>query len=453
MALLAALLLLPAMAKAELRAGVEQVDITPATREIMWGYGPRTNTGTLDPLYARVLLLDDGQTTIALVTLDLGRTFGAMQMDQVRTRVREAGIEHVIFTASHTHSGPAVLDRYDVDLGARYSRGGTGVPEWEQKALSGIATAIETAYRRRQSARFGSGWGVAFLGHDRRYVNLDGSVKMLWRNATRIPTYPVDPTVGVLRVDGADGEPLAILVNYACHPVIFGPDNLLYSADFPGALAEAVQASWNGRPKVFFLQGAAGDTNPFLDKTPLQQNAVEEMRRVGQKLGREVARVSHEITTLALPDARIGIAVEPIEFGFRFDPVKAADLQSRMYIASKQAPAPWDGKTSPTFDLPSTTMTLTGAGQEWAFVGMPGEPFVNFQLELRARSPVSRSYFLGYTNGYFAYLPTLREAAAGGYGAASNTAWIEVGAGERLLNRGIINIYRLLGRLPAEPGQ
>ena len=119
MALLAALLLLPAMAKAELRAGVEQVDITPATREIMWGYGPRTNTGTLDPLYARVLLLDDGQTTIALVTLDLGRTFGAMQMDQVRTRVREAGIEHVIFTASHTHSGPAVLDRYDVDLGAR----------------------------------------------------------------------------------------------------------------------------------------------------------------------------------------------------------------------------------------------------------------------------------------------------------------------------------------------
>ncbi len=443
--LLPALLLLSMNLRAELRAGVARADITPPAGTEMWGYGNRqgTATGVRDLLYARALVLDDGKLAVALVTLDLGRTFGPAQMDAVRGRVRAAGVAQVIFAASHTHSGPVIQDQY-----------ADGPPAWEQKALDGIVAAVQEAHRRRAPARVGSAWGVAFIGHDRRYARLDGSVRMLWRNATGLPTYPVDPTVGVLRVDVDDdlgGQPIAVLVNYACHPVVFGPDNLRFSADYPGEMARVMEEAWGGRPMAFFLQGAPGDINPFLDKTPLRENAEEQVRRVGQALGREAVRVSREITTHALPDAALGIAVEPLLFRPRYDAEKLRALLAAS--GSAQSAARLAAMTRPSYQLPSTTLVLRGAGREWAFVGMPGEPFVNFQLDLRARSPVTHTWFLGYTNGYFGYLPTLREAAAGGYGANGITAWIEVGAGERLLDRGIINLYRLSGRLSDQPEQ
>jgi hypothetical protein len=62
-------------------------------------------------------------------------------------------------------------------------------------------------------------------------ITADGKVSWFERNPTQIPTAPVDPTVTVIRVDKADGTPLAVVVNYACHPVVFGSDNTRYSAD------------------------------------------------------------------------------------------------------------------------------------------------------------------------------------------------------------------------------
>jgi hypothetical protein len=50
---------------------------------------------------------------------------------------------------------------------------------------------------------------------------------MLWRNATKIPTHPVDPTVGVLRAEDSSGKSMAVLVDYSCHPGEFGPDNVI----------------------------------------------------------------------------------------------------------------------------------------------------------------------------------------------------------------------------------
>jgi hypothetical protein len=100
---------------AEFRAAVARVEITPPHGESLWGYSKRTSaaTGTLDPLYARALVLLDGQTKTALVTLDLGRTFPVQSMESVRGRVRKsAGVAQVFFCASHTHSGPVIEDEY-----------------------------------------------------------------------------------------------------------------------------------------------------------------------------------------------------------------------------------------------------------------------------------------------------------------------------------------------------
>ena len=105
--------------------------------------------------------------------------------------------------------------------------------------------------------------------------------------------------------------------------------------------------------------------------------------------------------------------------------------------------------------LPVTTVLLnfSAPDRDLAFVGMPGEPFVEFQMQLRAKSPLPNSFLIGYTNGYYAYFPTIAAAVRGGYGANSTVVPTEVGTGERMLNTGLISIYELLGKLPDQPGK
>lgn len=421
------------------RAGVSRADITPPVGVEMWGYTNRASgaTATLDPLYARVLVLDDSRRRVAVVTLDLGRTFGPAQMAQVRDRVRRSdGVHDVVFIASHTHSGPVIEDSYD----------GGVIPAWEQRALDRIAVAIGEAAKKMVAARIGAATGQAILGHNRRLVEPDGSVRMLWRNATGQPTGVIDPTVGVIRIDDGEGRPLAVLVNYACHPVVFGPDNLRYSADFPGAMAALVERELGGNVVGFFLQGAPGDINPMADKTPLEEDADREMRRIGELLGKEVARVAKAVKTVAPPAPELAVMTEELKFTNRWnlDKLRAGILAT----FGPRLAARYEKYITPEMSLPVTTLVIN---REIALVGLPGEPFVGLQLMLKQRSPIPMTFLCGYTNGYFGYFPTIRDAVSGGYGADTIVTRVEIGAGERMVDRGIIHIYRILGRLKDRP--
>lgn len=417
-----------------LSAGVARADITPPPGVDLWGYSNRSGpaTGTLDPLFARVLYLNDGRSSVAVITLDLGRSFGRPQIAYVRQRANS----EVMFIASHTHSGPVLDEDYEQ------------VPEWEQRALDKIVEAINTARKQAVAARIGVGYGQAIIGHNRRYIQSDGTVKMLWRNSTGQPTGVIDPSVGVIRVDNAAGQPLAILVNYACHPVIFGPDNLRYSADYPSAMARVVEASWANQPICFFLQGAPGDINPMLDKTPLAENADVEMRRVGETIGREVARVSRTIQTAAPAQPNLAFFSEEMSFHNRWsqDAIRSAILAAYGPNPAKR----YFRYLNDPIAAPVTTLVIN---QQIALVGLPGEPFVGLQLLLKQHSPLAATFLCGYTNGYIGYFPTMRDAVSGGYGANTIVTRVEVGAGERMVDRGLIHIYRALGRLKDKPEQ
>lgn len=432
-----------------LEAGVARVDITPPPGLPMYGYferikNSRLSTGTLDPLYARVLILEAGQKRLALVTLDLGRTFSQSLFDKLRrAAAQQDGISFLIVTASHTHSGPDILDAYP----------GGHVPEWETAALQKIENAIGTACSRMAAAKLGVGYSrrKVYIGYNRREVHADGSVTMLWSNPSKTPTEPLDSTVSVLRVDRADGRPLAILVGYACHPVILGPDNLEYSADYPGAMIKTVEKAFDGKPACFFLQGAAGDINPYFATTPLSQGAIEKLNSTGEQLGQEAATVAESIHTEVSSTPSLDFADDVMSFRVRWNPT-----QFRQGLLSRYGPRIFEDHAdlftaTPPPDHLQLHVTTLLIGKQIAFIGMPGEPFVNFQIDWRKLCPARDAFFLGYTNGYFDYFPTIQAATEGGYGAGDSDTYVETGAGEQMLRRAVVRVYEMLGRLHDAP--
>ncbi|MBZ5602769.1 MAG: hypothetical protein LAO79_10730 [Acidobacteriia bacterium] len=425
---LAILLFVALSARAEFRAGVAKADLDPPVGIPMAGYAVRYSKGTLDPVEARVLALSDGARKIAIVTLDLCYTFEPPVMDEIRAAAR-GSVDEVIFHASHTHSGPTYA----------------ASPEAVRHAIPRVAAAIESAAKSMVPAKIGNAWGQIYLGFNRRYLAPDGSVQMFWRNETKISTtFPVDPTVGVIRIDRASGAPLAILVHYSCHPVVLGPENLDYSPDYPGEMRRYVEQQLGGM--AFFLQGAPGDINPYYDKTALTEDAVELMKETGRKLGAEAVRVARTIRTAAPANAKLQTKTVVLEARNRWNLEKLKPvLEERYHMEEIRA-----GRLlADHMQLPVTTLVIN---QDIAFVGMPGEPFVEFQTQLRSRSPLPNSFLIGYTNGYFAYFPTIAAAVRGGYGADSTVVPTEAGTGERMLNTGLISIYELLGKLKETPG-
>ena len=383
------------------RAGVAKTDITPPRGLPMYGYFDRIkdnklSTGTLDPLYARVLVLEVGDRRVALVTLDLGRTFGEPVLAQLRQKVKAAaGISFLIVTASHTHAGPNILDEYPANR----------PPDWETNAVEKIAGAVSEASKHLVDARLGTGRGEVYIGYNRRQVHPDQSVTMLWTNPDKQPTSPLDPTVLVLRIDDSSGKPIAVLVNYACHPVVFGSDNLKYSADYVGVMRNTVEKAFDGAPICFFLQGGDGDINPYYATTPLSEGAIEKRDWTGQQLGEEAARVAKGIKTHAPPNAALDFADDVMTFQLRWNPTRFREEMLSNFgprVFEDHADLLAHDPPPSHLDLHVTTLLLN---KEIAFMGLPGEPFVD----------------------------------------------VEVGAGERMLRQGLVRVYEFLGRLSDAP--
>ncbi|MFN0172566.1 MAG: neutral/alkaline non-lysosomal ceramidase N-terminal domain-containing protein [Bryobacteraceae bacterium] len=419
--------LAPAWAET-LEAGASAIEITPPAGFEMWGAAGRKGfaEGALDPLYARTLVLKSGARSVALVTLDLGRTFSREQMDRVRQKaLAKTGIQHVIFTASHTHTGPNILDDAFIT---------TAQQRWEPEALERVVRGIETAYRKRAPARLGVGLGASYVGYNRQ----DGPVRILSKNLTRIRTSPQDPIVTVLRVDGPAGKPIAILVNYAAHPVILNHVTR-FSADFPGAMSAYVEKRIGAT--CLFAQGACGDINTH---QVAAGGLVSEAVRTGYELGRVVERVAGDIRTRE--GSGLQIAEDEMTFPNRWDLGKLKRLGALPTYHQWLATGRPIGYPPETIRAPVTTLLVNGM---LAMVTMPGEPYVDLQIDLRERLPEVHTMLLGYANGYLGYLPTIRAAARDGvsYGANAWPTVVAVGAPERMLDRGVIRVLEFLGKL------
>ncbi|MEP7341601.1 MAG: neutral/alkaline non-lysosomal ceramidase N-terminal domain-containing protein [Acidobacteriota bacterium] len=404
---------------AELNAGVARVEITPPVGYPMGGYAARQgpSTGIHDPLFATVLLLKADGVSVAIVSCDL-RSFPS---ERIVTLARERKLaDHVLIAVTHNHSGPMTWeDKSWPKLDASW------FAETEDKVLR----AIEEASKKLFSARVSAGFGEIYLGHNRRKVDTDGKVTMFWRNAEKLPTSPIDPTVGVIRVDDESGKPRAVIVNYACHAVVLGPDNRMISADYPGYLARRIERELPGA-LCLFTQGGAGDINPYLDKQPVAENGFAEAEKMGNALAEEVLKIIKRLKPPPNANSQLLAAAEVVEFRDRWDAQK-------------------------TVKAGLTTLLLNN---DIAIATMPGEPFVDLQIALRDKSEIANTFLFGYTysvgsagSEWIGYVPTIRAASEGGYGAGYNTR-VEVGAGEAMIDRAIVNLFKLTGKLKTSPG-
>ena len=391
-----------------MQAGIAVIDITPqpAAGVFMTGYTnahDKPSTGAHDPLHARILLLDDGQTRVALVALDLI----GLNPSRLPPLVRALGVEGLLLAASHTHGGPMVIDLsapYGEDR--RWPENAPYLTWAEDQIAAGIAQAKDTL----QPVRLSVGRGAVDLSFNRRLLKADGSVEMIWgqNRERRHPYGPVDPEVGVVRVDDLKGNPVALLCNYACHPVVLGSGNQLLTADFPGYTCAYLEKQFPGA-LALFLQGGCGDLDPYVDV----QNDFAPAQAQGEVLGREVARVVQAMGSYR-PGAANALEAEP--------KIELTELQRecrRFFDPEAQCQIGY---------------SVLRLGRDLALVNLPGEPFVGLQLELKKKSPLPHTFLLGYTNGYAGYFPTLQANREGGYGAnAGGTMHVEASAGEAMV--------------------
>lgn len=400
---------------AELSAGIARAEITPPVGFPMGGYAARQggSTGVHDSLFATVLLLKAEGGSVAIVSCDVL----SLPSERIVTLARERKLaDHVLIAATHSHSGPVTW---------RDKSWPKPESSWYADTEDKILTAIEEASKKLFIARIAAGFGEIYLGHNRRKVAADGKVTMFWRNAAKLPTSPIDPTVGVIRVDDEAGKPRVVLVNYACHSVVLGPDNRQISADYPGYLRQRIEQALPGA-LCLFVQGGAGDINPYHDKQPVAENGFGEAEKTGNALAEEALNVARKLKPAANASSTLQVIAEVREFRERWDATK-------------------------TIKAGLTTLLLNNS---IAIATLPGEPFVDLQIALRDKSEIAHTFLFGYTYSaggeWIGYVPTLKAATEGGYGAGYSTN-IEVGAGEAMIDRHIVNLFTLIGKLKKSP--
>jgi hypothetical protein len=397
-----------------LKAGAARIDITPPTGFPMWGYAARKDapsTGVRDPLHARAVVLAAGSSKIALVSLDLGRAPTRDSMQNIRKQLKNATqIETIFLVASHTHHGPVLeLDDWP-------KKDKPYVRVLEDK----IVRVVTEADKSLQQARFG------ICSHEVPFNRNRHS-----KRADR----PLDKEMIIIRLDDAHAKPIAHLVNFAAHPTMLPAKLCEFSPDYPGFLAQHVEKELGGQ--CLFLQGAAGDlsANPPAEATP---------EKFGAALGKFVVERSRALKC-ELADAK---QLKARERDFKFS--SRVDLSNPLvYAAYALAFFPslvnfYEREYRDGIRPHLTSALLDG---RIGFVGVSGEPFTSHALQLKRRARLEHLLVFGYCNDYQQYFPTIEAVAEGGYGADATVAPAEIGAGEQMMNRALMDLLELQGKI------
>jgi len=376
---------------------VARCDITPDVmghKVPLAGYGARLgrpSTGVHDPLYAKALFFRDGKTSMAIVTCDL-RSVTPQLKQQTLQKATDLGLtmDTLFLCGSHTHDGPSIFPEKFWQL-----QFGECDPAVIDAMSSSIAGGLHAAATNLAPARVGFG-SERFDGFTRnRRWRYDNPARM-----TAGETAAVNPILSILRVDGDDGKCRALLVHFATHPTLLGASNMLISAEWPGALQQALETAFPGAVALY-CNGAEGDQSPDGAKGA---DEFERVKDYGTRLAQRAQTVAQRIETK--PNQPIGIVritpdLPPIGFspGARNGPYKSYEPLARA-VLPKQA-----------------EIQVLRIG-DTALAGLPGEPICEVGVDTQkqvAAAGFKNVLTIGLANDYLGYIVNEKEYPHGGY--------------------------------------
>lgn len=415
-------------AASALRAGAAETTITPAPGVDLSGYAAREGPSidVHDDLWCRAVVLDDGMTRVALISLDLlGIDF---ELDAaIRAAVaRSARIDPqgILVNCSHTHAGPAVVNLTGLGLPD---------PNYVEKLPAWIAETVDRACARLEPAEAGYGEAPVSVGINRRERTTDGAT-IIGRN----PEGVRDDQVRVLSITHPTGEPIALLFSHAAHGTTLGGANRAVSSEWMGDACRRLRDRLGGDAVAVFLQGCCGEISPDHAGT-----SFAEVERLGGIMADAVAAAQASSRPVSL--AGIGTRLERVGLSLQDPPAAEAaraDLEKRRQELERaragSASAYWARALEGQVEYSQWVLGLSERGEkemklpfavqalalgEVALVGLSGEVFFELAREIEAASPFPHTMVLGYANGCTGYVPTAKAVAEGGYEADDSFRW------------------------------
>jgi neutral ceramidase len=426
---------------AELKVGAASSVITPPKGTPLAGYyGYRGMQKVLDDIHSKAIVIQSGETKVALVVCDL-ISLPRHVVTEARRQIEKAtGIpgKNVMISATHTHTGPVIaressLDELvgaNTDLGQRYTELLPGmIAESVSKANEKLAPTIVTAAK-------GNDEGISF---NRRFHMKDGTVG--W-NPGKLnpkidrPAGPIDPEIGIVYFDTPKNVGQATYVNFALHADTVGGEGV--SADFPGALSKVLGEFRGSDSLTLFGNGTCGNINHINVKWGEPQKGASEAHRIGALLASSVLRTYPTRTPIAADQIRVKIAMVSLELPPISDEDIAKAKQVVENIKSSKSTFLEQVKAFQVLDLVArkgkpleVEVQVIALGDKLAWVSLPGEIFVEIGLAIKGKSPFQQTMLIELANGSIGYIPNKAAYPQGNYEVIS--ARCAAGSGERLV--------------------
>ena len=386
-----------------IRCGIYESNITPALGMEMPGYFElRLAEGVREELFSEAVYFESGGDKAVILSNDTIQ-IPTESCDKVRAAIAERldmAPENVLICATHSHTaGPVETWGDFVHLNPKY------IELLETRMIDGASLAAQRARDVRLS--FATGYEDK-LAYYRNYIGADGTAHT-WGGEGCTPFGDIDPEVGVLRIDEADGGLYGVIVNYACHCDCVGGTR--YSSDYPGEMRRALKRLYGDSFKPVFINGFCGNIN-HVDPLGFHGEVPEHYKRMGRILAADAAR-TFELAVRPFENESIAGALTVMEIDSRVPEAYHLDLAARIesdpaanerdrFYAREIRKAETQGKVK----LPVPVQVVRVG--EAAFFGMPGEIYVEFGKMLKQRSPIKYNMPANLANGAFGYVP-IRE--------------------------------------------
>jgi hypothetical protein len=394
--------------------------------------------GVHDSLYARALVVENRKNEkVALLTVDICK----LPKESI-TMMREYIASHsdikegnILIHATHTHSGPKS------DLSAPHAK----------EYLTRAATAVVKASKNLQPGKFMIGKvNERRVSFNRRLLGKDGKVHMCWEKIKpdSIADFlgPADPGLIALLII-QNGISRGALINFGCHATTLTGNNWLYSADYPGMLAKSLKDKLGSDFIPLFFNGCCGNVTQ-VDYRRGFIDTYEECERIGNILGigsmmaiensADVQGNDIVVSKEMVPLKRMTITDEQYNWAQKvMDKVKKEGMPPLQAngIPDAQFATLWMDMYK-TQNITDSLEVMTVRIGDLAFVGLPGEIFSEFGMDIKARSPLKNTIVMGLANDARKYFPTQASFEQGPKGFTPMVHGYETTPGSTLYDRG-----------------